>query len=390
MIKAASFRPLFLFLAKNMRVVHDFIAESLRRREIDNSLRSLRTESGLIDFCSNDYLGFARSAELKELFKHELEKYPGYQLGASGSRLITGNSQFSESLEARISQYHHAEASLLFNSGYDANVGFFSCIPQRSDTIICDEYIHASIIDGVRLSHATRFVFRHNDLTSLEEKLRASRGRIFIAVESVYSMDGDEAPLKGICDLAEKFGAAVIVDEAHAVGVFGDRGRGITDQLGLNDRVFARVVTFGKALGVHGAAVLGSAELRTYLINFSRSFIYTTAAPFLNHLGVKVAYDFLNAHDHQSELYKRIDHFHLHIRKDPGLIPSRSGIQALLVPGNSRVRDMALLIQKCGFDVRPILSPTVPAGSERLRICLHNHNAMAEIASLCEIINSNL
>ncbi len=340
----------------------------------------------MIDFCSNDYLGFSRSKELKALFELEVEKYPEYRLGSAGSRLLAGNDKFTEELESDIAKFHNAEASLLFNSGYDANVGIFSSIPQRGDTIICDEYIHASIIDGVRLSHATRFIFKHNDLASLEEKLKVSRGRIFIAVESVYSMDGDEAPLTDICNLAEKFDAAVVVDEAHAIGIFGDRGRGIVDHLRLNAKVFARVVTFGKALGVHGAAVLGSEGLRNYLINYSRSFIYTTAAPFLNHLAIKVAYNFLETRDHQQDLYKRIEHFRLNINLDSMLIKSRSAIQALVIPGNTRIRNVASEIQRAGFDVRPILSPTVPQGSERLRICLHNHNSTIEIQDLCQII----
>ncbi len=373
-----------------MKAVHDFITERLNQRKTSNSLRSLKTESGLFDFCSNDYLSFSRSAELKERFELEVAKHPDYRLGSSGSRLLAGNDKFSEDLESEIAQFHNAESSLLFNSGYDANVGIFSSLPQRGDTIICDEYIHASIIDGVRLSHATRFVFKHNDLGSLEEKLKASGGKIFIAVESVYSMDGDEAPLKEICDLAEKFNAAVIVDEAHAIGVFGNYGRGITDDLGLNSKVFARVVTFGKALGVHGAAVLGSADLRDYLINYSRSFVFTTAAPYLSHLAVKVAYDFLKTNGHQTYLHERIQEFRSNLKSNSRLIKSRSAIQALLVPGNAEVREIASRIQIAGFDVRPILSPTVPAGSERLRICLHNHNSVAEIRDLCQTINQYL
>lgn len=385
-IKAACFRPLFLFLAKKVKEVSRFISDCLKQREAERSLRSLKTETLMVDFCSNDYLGFSRSTELKTLFNLEIQKYPEYHLGSSGSRLLAGNDKFSEDLESDIAEFHNAEASLLFNSGYNANVGIFSSIPQRGDTIICDEYIHASIIDGVRLSHATRYVFKHNDLLSLEEKLKVSRGRIFIAVESIYSMDGDEAPLKDICNLAEKYSAAVIVDEAHAIGVFGNHGKGITNDLDLNSKVFARIITFGKALGVHGAAVLGSSTLRTYLINYARPFIYTTAAPFLSHLAVKVAYDFLKAKDHQSPLHERIQYFRSNMNTDR-LVKSRSGIQVLLIPGNEQVKDIAARVQHAGFDVRPILSPTVPKGAERLRICLHNHNSFAQIQDLCQTLN---
>lgn len=373
-----------------MKAINDYISSSLKERETKNSLRSLKQETSLIDFCSNDYLGFARSAELKSIFDEEIRKYPKYHLGSSGSRLLAGNYQFTENLESEIAGFHNAEASLLFNSGYDANIGIFSSLPQRGDTIICDQYIHASVIDGVRLSHATRYVFKHNDLASLEEKLKLARGRIYIAVETIYSMDGDEAPLKEICDLAGRFDAAIITDEAHAIGVFGRQGRGLVDELGLESKIFARVVTFGKALGVHGAAVLGTQQLRSYLINFARSLIYTTASPFLNHLAVKLAYAYLQSSDHQSKLNERIQLFKSGLDPHIPCIPSRSGIHALLVPGNTKVRESALALQNSGFDVRPILSPTVPESSERLRICLHNHNSLSEIRDLYTCLNQLL
>lgn len=371
-----------------MKTVVSFISESLNTREANNSLRSLKTENSLIDFCSNDYLGFSRSCELKELFELELKSFPDYRLGSTGSRLLAGNNQFTEVLESNIAEFHHAEASLLFNSGYDANLAIFSCLAQRGDTIICDEYIHASIIDGARLSHATRFIFKHNDLDSLEQKLKAAKGRIYIGVESVYSMDGDEAPLKEICTLAEKYNAAVIVDEAHAIGIFGDHGRGIVDELKLNTKVLARIVTFGKALGVHGAAILCRTQLRSYLINFARSFIYTTAPSFINNLAIKISYEYLRSKDHQLQLHERIHHFRAQLNGMNKFTESRSAIQVLHAPGITKAREMASKLQTAGFDVRAILSPTVPAGSERLRICLHNHNSMDQIEALCHSIKS--
>lgn len=344
----------------------------------------MKTESNLEDFCSNDYLGFSRSADLKRLFEDELEKYPEYKLGSGGSRLLAGNDQYTEDLEAIIAEFHNCESSLLFNSGYDANVGIFSSLPQRGDTIICDENIHASIIDGARLSHAARFIFKHNDMESLEQKLKAAQGRIFIGVESVYSMDGDEGPLEQICSLAETYNAAVIVDEAHAIGVFGEMGRGIVSELKLINRVFARVVTFGKALGVHGAAVLGNNELKAYLINFARPFIYTTAQPFVSNVAIKVSHDYLKSRNHQLELHEKIQKFRNNLNNIPGLANSRSGIQILLVPGNAKVKGIASKLQNSGFDVRAILSPTVPTGLERLRICIHNHNSFEQINALCD------
>jgi 8-amino-7-oxononanoate synthase len=364
-----------------------FISESLANRNANNSLRSLKSESDLIDFCSNDYLGFAQSVGLKQIFEQELRKYPHYTLGSGGSRLLAGNSVFAEDLEKEIANFHQSEASLLFNSGYDANIGIFSSIPQRGDTIITDEFIHASIIDGVRLSHATRYVFKHNDLESLEQKLRHAKGRIFIIVESIYSMDGDQAPLKEIAALAQNYGAALIVDEAHATGIFGDLGKGLVHELDLCDQVFARIITFGKALGTHGAAVLGTEQLRSYLINFSRSFIYTTAASFLSHLAIKCAYQYLQNKDHQTAIKERIKHFKNTIRPGTKLLESQSAIQIIVISGNAEAKEAGFKIQQAGFDVRAILSPTVAQGTERIRICLHNHNSMEEIGNLCTILN---
>jgi len=345
----------------------------------------------LIDFCSNDYIGFARSKELQAQIDLIIKSYDGFLSGSTGSRLISGNNEFTEILEAEIASFHQAEASLIFNSGYDANLGLFASLPQKGDTIITDELIHASIIDGARLSFANRFSFKHNDLQSLEEKLRAAKGRIFIAVESVYSMDGDEAPLKEIVTLAEKFSAAVIVDEAHAAGIFGDHGKGLVKALGLEDKVFARLVTFGKALGCHGAAILGSSQLRSYLINFARSFIYTTGASPFTHISVKAAYQLLAANDYQSDAFEKINLF----RKEAGdlyqsFVSSNSLIQCLLVPGNENARKLASSLQNDGFNVRAILHPTVPEGKERLRICLHTFNTNEEIRSLIQQLKKYL
>lgn len=373
-----------------MESINKFISENLEYRIDNNSLRTLKPENSLIDFCSNDYLGFAHSIEFRTMFESEFKKYPFYHMGSGGSRLLAGNDNFTEELEKEIAEFHMAESSLLFNSGYDANIGLFSCLPQRGDTIISDEFIHASIIDGIRLSHASRFVFRHNNMQSLEQKLKLAKGRIFIVVESVYSMDGDEAPLSEIAEIANKFDAALIVDEAHATGIFGKSGRGMVNELGLCDKIFARIITYGKGMGTHGAAVLGSNQLRNYLINFSRSFIYTTASSFLSHLAIKISYDFLRIQDHQTMIHERIQQFRIKINPQINLLQSRSAIQIILVPGNTQAREAAMRIQHAGFDVRAILSPSVPVGAERLRICLHNHNSIIEINNLTSVINQIL
>lgn len=374
-----------------MDPINSYINSRLNQRHESQSFRSLSKDKSLIDFCSNDYIGFARSEELQAQINSILKSHDEFATGSTGSRLISGNNEFTEILEAEIASFHRAEASLIFNSGYDANLGLFASLPQKGDTIITDELIHASIIDGARLSFANRFSFKHNDLQSLEEKLKIAKGRIFIAVESVYSMDGDEAPLKEIVTLAEKFSAAVIVDEAHAVGIFGDHGKGIVNGLGLENKVFARLVTFGKALGCHGAAILGSSQLRSYLINFARSFIYTTAASPYTHISVKAAYQLLAAKDYQSDAFQKVNLF----RQETGnlyqsFVNSNSLIQCLLISGNENARKLASSLQNDGFNVRAILHPTVPEGKERLRICLHTFNTDEEIKSLIQQLKKYL
>lgn len=347
--------------------------------------RQLRTETSIIDFCSNDYLGFARSSTLRDLIQDARSHFPDHFNGSTGSRLLAGNTQFMEDLEREIAEFHDAEAGLIFNSGYDANLGLFASLPQRGDTIITDELIHASIIDGTRLSYANRFIFKHNDLDSLEKKLQHAKGNCYIAVESIYSMDGDAAPLAKIAKLSQVYNANLIVDEAHAIGVF---GKGIVQQLALQNEVFARIVTFGKALGTHGAIILGNNLLRNYLINFARSFIYTTALPFHELLSIKMAYHLLpHANATIKDLHDKISLFRSALAaKNGNLTNSNSAIQGLIVPGNNEVRNLATKLQQSGFDVRPILSPTVAPGSERLRICLHSFNTKQEILSLTEKI----
>ncbi|MEO5909328.1 MAG: pyridoxal phosphate-dependent aminotransferase family protein [Pelobium sp.] len=343
----------------------------------------LKSNASPIDFSSNDYLGFARSKILKEEVEILLNNNPNYFLGSTGSRLLSGNSKFCEELEDTIAQFHHANSGLLFNSGYDANIGLLSCIAQRGDTIITDELIHASLIDGARLSYANKYIFKHNDLNSLEDKLKNSKGNIFIVTESVFSMDGDLAPLKEIAALAEKYKANLIVDEAHATGVLGAYGAGLVSHLNLENDVFARIHTFGKAIGIHGAIILGSQELKTYLTNFARSFIYTTALPYHTLAGIKVAYENLRKTEAIDKLKENIVYFKENSEKlNHILISSKSAIQCLLIPGNDKCKSVSNHLQSKGFEVKPILSPTVAEGGERLRICLHAYNTKEEIQNL--------
>ncbi|MES2062053.1 MAG: 8-amino-7-oxononanoate synthase [Bacteroidota bacterium] len=365
-----------------------YIQTKLDERKMLGNYRILRPESTLTDFCSNDYLGFARSPFLKDDTQREIDSHPQSLNGATGSRLISGNLAYAEELEKQIAAFHQAEAGLLFNSGYDANVGLFSSLPQKGDTIICDELIHASIIDGARLSYANRYTFRHNDMESLEGKLKQAKGICYVVIESVYSMDGDTPPILPILKLTEQYGAHLIVDEAHAVGLY---PQGLISHLGLQDNVFARVVTFGKALGCHGAIVLGSNILRQYLINFARSFIYTTAASFHQLAAVKMAYQLATRSGSDIiQLQQNIQYFKSKVQAHNNypLLQSDSAIQCIILGSNDKAKQAAQQLQTSGLDVRPILSPTVAQGAERIRICLHSYNTTEEIALLVSSINN--
>ena len=368
------------------RGANEMMLDKLKLRKTECTFRSLQTKNDLYDFSSNDYLGFARSAELRKAIDEALKKYHQAANGATGSRLLSGNSVFAEELEEEIAGYHQAANGLIFNSGYTANSALFSCLPQKGDTILYDEFIHASVIDGARLSFASRFKFSHNDLEDLEKKLKKSTGTCYVAVESIYSMDGDSADLIRIAALCTKYQAHLIVDEAHAFGVI---GTGLVDSLGIQQEVFARIVTFGKALGLHGAIVLGTDLLRDYLINFARPFIYTTALPFSQLLALKIAYRHLLSYllltstlQNKSSLLKA----NLPLQHQARCRNNIGAIYCIVLSDNVKAISFRHNLQNKGFDVRPILSPTVPKGSERLRICIHTHNTDKEILELCDHI----
>ncbi|NQX56599.1 pyridoxal phosphate-dependent aminotransferase family protein [Pedobacter panaciterrae] len=369
-----------------MNKAEQFINERLLNRTEKGSLRKLSAKIFPVDFCSNDYLGFARSPQLKNAINETLLHMPHYGNGAAGSRLLSGNHAFTEETEAFIADFHNAENGLVFNSGYDANVGLISSLAQRGDTIISDELIHASLIDGARLTHANRYSFKHNNLNDLEAKLKVAKGNVYVVVESVYSMDGDVAPLTEINSLCERYEANLIVDEAHALGIFGNYGRGLVQQAGLENKVFARIVTFGKALGCHGAIVLGSRALRNYLINFARSFIYSTAAPIHAIAAIRSAYQMLTDTDYRPLIAEKIALYSRLISNSgiQDIQPSPSTIQTIIYNSNQKAKFAAETLQNKGIDVRAILSPTVAEGKERLRICLHLFNTDEEIKMLVD------
>lgn len=363
----------------------DFLIRKLEQRKASNALRSLVTEKKGIDLCSNDYLGIVKH----KLIENRMADFSvdDQFFGSTGSRLISGNYDLIEKTEKEIAKFHQAQAALIFNSGYEANMGLLSCVPQRGDTLLYDFLSHACLRDGARLSLARSFSFAHNDLDDLEKKLKTAGGNIFVVTESVFSMDGDMAPLKEMVELCSRYGARLIVDEAHATGVIGIRGEGLCQSLGLQDQCFARIYTFGKALGCYGAAVVGSVTLHDYLVNFSRPFIYTTGMPAAAVGAIGASYAlFPGMEPERVYLRKLIDDFRL-APKGWHTIDSATPIQAIIIPGNEQVKKAAAQLQRQGFDIRPILYPTVPEGQERLRVVLHTFNTSEEISKAVEMLN---
>ncbi|HEY0680285.1 MAG TPA: 8-amino-7-oxononanoate synthase [Chitinophagaceae bacterium] len=367
-----------------------FLQDKLQHRIAQNSYRQLKISNGLSDLCSNDYLGMVKNGLL------EISEEPAkrFRRGSTGSRLLSGNTALAEETEDFIAHFHKAEAALLFNSGYDANVGLLSCVPQKGDTILYDYLCHASIRDGIRLSFAQSYNFRHNDTGDLEKKIAGATGQVFVVTESVFSMDGDIAPLNELADICDRYGCFLIVDEAHATGVIGQQGEGVVQRQQLHDRCFARVHTFGKALGCHGAVVLGSVTLRDYLINFSRPFIYTTALPEAVIADILRSYKIFPGMSSErlalEKLMREFRQFSLCIQDRFNVLNSATPIQGIVIPGNEEVKTIASHLQEAGYDVRPILYPTVPKGQERLRIVLHSFNTGDEIDGMIRTLSEKL
>jgi glycine C-acetyltransferase len=367
----------------------DFIDKELTALKEAGLYRSLRRVDGeqgptlvidgreVLNFCSNNYLGLANHPALRAAAKQAVDRYG---CGSGASRLISGNMELHEKLEERIAWLKGTPAALVFNSGYQANSGLFSCLVGEGDTIFSDALNHASIIDGCRLTRARVVVFAHGNLNQLEDELKktVSGGRRLIATETLFSMDGDEAPLAEIVDLAERFGAMVVVDEAHATGVFGPKGAGIVAKLGLGDRIPIQMGTLGKALGGFGAYVAGSQALRELMINRCRTFIFTTSLPPSVLATSLAAIELL-----EKEPQRRLALWHNCRTLRDGLKKagftlgeSQSPIQPIIIGGAQKCMALsARLLQKAVFcqGIRP---PTVPAGTSRLRatvMATHSH-----------------
>lgn len=442
---------------------------TIRSLELSNhklpSSSSLATKATSIDFSSNDYLGLAHSeSQLQKVNKayHDyIENNNPPYLGSTGSRLLSGNSTLATKLEQKLAKIHSptlSNSALLFNSGYDANLSILSSIPMANDYILMDELVHNSLIMGVKMGriHEDQVVsFKHNNVKDLEDKLvnlshilderntvhnqeNNGSGQIIIVVESVYSMDGDIAPLEQILDLALLYNANVVVDEAHGLGVFGKTnssdlcwqsstnavikstnanmlsstigGTGVIAALNLENHpsLLAAVYTFGKAAGCHGAVVITKEVVKQYLINYARPFVYSTSLPPHSLCTIECAYDTMIGEE-GTKLRKKVfglvrlfrkrllsefglnqnDSFHQ--KKNNVLLNSSSPIQAIICRGNERCINVSQLLRKLGpFDVFPIRSPTVPKGEERIRIIIHAHNNEKDILHLVKCLSVTL
>lgn len=372
-------------------LIEEYFQKELSKRTAAGNYRRLCYNENLIDFCSNDYLGFSRSRLLHDQLMHEWQcAYTAFKrLGSTGSRLLTGHIPYVEELETSIAKFHKAESALIFNSGYMANSGLLQTLLTRDSTVIYDLHVHASMQEGIRRSRAKPLPFYHQNLDHLERKLQKAKKPIFVCVESIYSLDGRTTSLSEMCELCEKYGANLIVDEAHSTGILGERGEGLVCHLELENRVFARIHTFGKALGVHGAAVVGSANLCQYLINFCPAFIYTTSLPLPAWAAIKCAYNLLPV--------AKQERIQLKILQDSLSAKLKSlntaSINSPIIPirikgGNAAAKAISEKLKLHGFDLRPILSPTVQRGRECLRLCLHAFNSIQELDALCGILTT--
>ncbi|MEM7296943.1 MAG: 8-amino-7-oxononanoate synthase [Bacteroidota bacterium] len=361
--------------------------KALQERKKQHLLRSLPLPPEGIDFYSNDYLGLAKCEVLHKRIEAEYQTLQG-QNGATGSRLLSGNSKYAESVEKKVAAFHHAENALIYSSGYTANLGLISSLATKETTLIMDELVHASLIDGARLGRSQRVRFKHNNARELEKILKGSTGQNIVIVESVYSMDGDICPLEEVTSICSKYGTMLIVDEAHSMAIFGNAGEGLVEELNLEAKVLARIMTYGKGAGIHGAAVVGPEWLREYQINFSRSFIFSTAPTNHHFASISALYDHLPSIDKErSDLHEIVSYFVSKRKSHQGTwVKSNSHIQSLIVPGNSEVIKCGQKLREAGINALPIRKPSVPGGEERIRFCLHAYNTKEEIDQLFEVV----
>jgi len=375
----------------------DRIEQFLQEREKDNLLRVLHPadfrENGLIsfygeeyvDFSSNDYLGLSSHPFLKSASKTTTEQFG---TSASASRLLSGSLNLHHRLEERIADFKGKEGALLFNSGYQANVGIISSLCGKGDVIFFDKLSHASIVDGILLSKARFFRFLHNDLNHLEFLLKKQRGKFrnsLIITETIFSMDGDRPPLKELVDLKEKYGCKIMVDEAHATGIFGENGSGVVEEEGLTEEIELIMGTFSKALGSFGAYIACSKKTTEYLINLCRSFIYSTALPPSVIAANLTSLDLIKKEPFRRKaLLETADYFRKELVKRGFAVKGSSQIVPLIIGGSQKTIKMSQGLQKRRYWVLPIRPPTIPNGETRLRFSLTYYHTKDILKKLIE------
>ena len=371
-----------------MSALPKVLQQKLDDRIAENGLRKLTSYTSGIDFYSNDYLGLAAKTEIGEA---AVEMAKAQKNGSTGSRLISGNYALLEEVESKLAALLGYESSLSYGSGYVANVGFFSCVPQKDDVVLYDKLIHASVHDGLQLSKATRCAFQHNNLEDLESKLASTDGNtVYVVTEAIFSMDGDEAPVMALVDLCEKYGAKLVIDEAHSYGVIGENGEGVVASLNLQSRVFATLYTFGKALGGHGAVWAVSEGMKQYLVNFSRAFIFSTGIAPHQIAGMLTAAEYnTKASVERKRLAENIRNFRTKIEQSEfPFLASNTSIQILKTEDNLTTDNLVSPLTQAGFLVKGIKYPTVPPKSTRIRFCIHAFNTSTEIDALFEQLDS--
>jgi len=359
-------------------------AQNLANLAARGRLRALTPRAGL-DFASNDYLALAESPALAAAVTAALAR--GVPVGAGGSRLLRGNHPEHEALEEEAAGFFGAESALYFSAGFTANEALLSTAPQREDLILYDALAHASAHEGMRLARAAHARFPHNDVGAAEDAIRVWRGkggggRIWIVVESLYSMDGDKAPLDDLYALAARNDAFLLIDEAHATGVYGPGGRGLAARFEGAENVVT-LHTCGKAMGVAGGLLCLPRILRDFMINRCRPFIFATAPSPLIAACVRAALRIIEAaDDRRAELMSRIDFAGAELRRLCAIDPSGSQIQPIIVGTDIRATALASRLQAHGYDIRAIRPPTVPEGSARLRIALTLHACQEDLARM--------
>lgn len=409
---------------KNAPVFFRNLEEALDVRRLDHAFLTIVKnnwkESGAVDFCSNDLLGLGSTGALRKEFEAELQRYPNHQLGAGASRMLDGNYSYLETVEQEIADFHGAETGCIVGSGFEANGAIYHSIPRPGDAIVYDELVHASTHDGIKHSNAMiAKPFRHNDVMDMRKVLsdlvaehpliRQGKRSILLAVESIYSMDGDFSPLKEMVDVVKEMfpmgNCQFIVDEAHSTGVIGPRGRGLVCELGLEKDIAIRLHTFGKAIGSTGAIILGSKTIKATLVNFGRSIIYTTAPSFIGVAAIRAGYNLLKsgqAQAAQDNIQDLVTHFFSLITESPiyeaaiekNIIsiplaedwesqPMQSHVVALWVKDRKSTWLFFHLVF-ANISAFPVTFPTVPPGADRIRITFHGNNTVEDVERLVE------